>query len=349
MNLENLIIYLLIIELAIVLILVINIFVLNYINRTRKMRLKIRTEKVDSIIKNALENKIDLDTTIEKLIGIVSSKELLKVIEKYNQTFKSKAWEDIKKKVFDSYLIHEARKKASSRSWKERLFSARCFSISSTKSDASMLLKLMNDRNNQVRFRIGPSIIRHEIKEGVIQMVKYLSLKPQGSYARAIYLDQLTNGSSKVFEWIEELADEERDNQVHLACLEILKSKEFVISRPFLKENLNSSNPEIRLATVTIYAHNLQHDSEATLLENLNDPDELIKEQAIYGLGYFNRKTNIDKLVLLLDDASWRIRVQAAYSLIRMGEPGIAALNNVDRTVKKTAYETAQYALTFNE
>ncbi len=115
----------------------------------------------------------------------------------------------------------------------------------------------------------------------------------------------------------------------------MLSGKAITINSPFLRQDLESTNLQIRRAAVKVYARNPQDDSAAVLLNCLDDPDEEIRLQAAYGLEFHESKECLEKLRYTLSDNFWAVRLQAAMTLRKFGRPGMEVLQRQNPQVIK--------------
>jgi HEAT repeat protein len=132
-----------------------------------------------------------------------------------------------------------------------------------------------------------------------------------------------------------------------LAILEIFAKKTVSCPIPFLQRDLQSDNPKIRETALKVLVRNPQKDSEKLLLKYLEDPQDEIRAEAASGLSLFVNDEVLLQLQAALKDPSWKVKIQAAASLKKMGEKGIAILKEQDSKLDKTSYEVAQYAMDF--
>lgn len=347
MDLKNIALFLLYFEIILIAVIFV-LFILFRISenlsekrRTNNVRNLLLTIPI-SLISNT---RVDLKKIMsEKLVSI---NDLLLVMESLDKRISSPELDDLKQEVSHNYLLGQARKLATSSSWENRNFAARCFALFPLLEDKSTILNLIDDPVFLVHSIAAAAAVKLELKEGFLKIIKRMSL--DAGYSRCAYQDILTKGSVKSFLWIEEFAATEKDPLVRRACLELLASRQVIFTHPFLHEAINSTDPLIRLAAAKLFAHNLQKDSEDILYRLMDDKSEEIRAQAAYGLGFFKTRKNIDRLLLALNEDSWRIRKQAAESLKGMGKEGLDALNNYNPSTNKKGYETIQYVLEFSE
>lgn len=303
-------------------------------------------KKLSKIITDWLLGKTDYQSNVN-LLKIFSKKNLLLQIENFNSLYKGEEWDSLKRKITEQYFLPIARKWYGHRSWKKRNYAARCFALSPLKEDKNKIFSLAEDSEFLVSSIGAIAAIQLNDKQAVSIVLNNMS-KSWG-YARAYFRDVfLEPDNIRIFDWIEEIAASTEDVSIHLACLEALSGKSITISYPFLKRDLESPNPLIRLAAVKIYAHNPQENSAGILLKCLDDPDENIRVQAAFGLQFHESKECLEKLEQTLSDTSWPVRLEAATTLEKFGQTGWEILRRQVPEKNINAYEVAKYVLRFD-
>lgn len=309
----------------------------------KKRRLK-QKDRLSQMITDCLHERKEIPVSLKSF----NTETVLGVLEAYERRFRSDDWEALKSSIANSYLLPRARKWSDSYFWEERNFSARCFALCPLQHDEKILLKLIDDQEFLVRKNAAVALTRLGSKKGISSIIAHMAA--ERGYGRFTYRDIILHeGSLETLGIIEEIAMEQLTCVAkHRACLSILAGKAMTLTYPFLKEDLASSNPLIRLAAVKVYARNPQIDSAQVLLACIEDPEEKVRAEAAHGLGYFASREAIDKLEQALKDPSWNVRLEAAWSLKRMGESGRLILEKQKPEADRIAYETVQYALEFD-
>jgi HEAT repeat protein len=268
---------------------------------------------------------------------------LLTVMESFNWRFRGSRWQEIKQAVGAAYLLPPARKLSRSTFWRKRNMAARAFLLISEKEDEPTLLSLMDDSSFLVRSFASSAAIQAESKKGILKTLERMIA--ESGYARCYYTDVLLQGSTQVFSEIVRIATETPDPQMQLVCSEVLSKKTVPFPLPFLRAWLEEKNSQIRLQALKILLRNPQGNSGAFVIKSLDDPDEKIRTAAICCLEYFFSDAIVDRLEKFLSDSSWRIRLEAAKLLKKMGKTEI--LNRQKEPDDTKAYEVAQYVLQF--
>ena len=300
-------------------------------------------KQLSQMIINCLEGKHVLPSNLPKLRDI---KNLLLTLEMFEYRISGNDWEELKDKIAKIYLLPLARKKANSSSWIKRNFSSRCFALCPIKEDQEIFLKLINDPIFLVRAPAALALARFEHKQGIVEILKQMS--HETGYAHFFYRDVLLNSSKQVFELIQEIAKQEKDSSIHLACLEVLDFKAIISIPDYLLDDIRSNNEKIRWEAVKILARNPQKKSVNILIKCLEDPVPEIREAAILGLEYFPSNEVFSKLEYVLQDSIWPVRLRAAQTLKKMGEKGINILKHQSLDINKNAYNVSQIILQNN-
>lgn len=326
-------------------VLLIAIVLRRFIVTYKGQREKIERQKLSKFLIESVKTNSPLDPNLD-LSKLASPHILLDILEHFNRSFKSENWQKLKENIAERYLLPHARKMTTSSSWQKRHFAARGFAFSPLQVDQGNILALLDDSVFLVSITAASAVMQLAIKDGVIKLIHQMSR--EHGYAYYSHRDLLLQGRRDILEWIEELARNEKDSAIHLVCLDLLSAKTLMIDPLILQKDINSLNPKIRLAALKVFAHNPQKNSLEVLSKYLEDPDEEMRTQAVYGLQYFASKENLEKLNKALCDKSWEVRLQAAESLKKMGRLGIDILHRQDSNINKDAYDVANYALQFD-
>ena len=290
-----------------------------------------------------MKGKIPVENVLE-YSKRMTKKLLVKELEIFNQRFIGEEWELAKFQIAEKYLLPFARRQYTSRKWLKRAYAARIFAIAPLYEDREAILKLFADSNFQVQSLVIPAIVQLKIKEGVVKILEYMS-KGFG-YARYFYLDTLVSAKApEIFHWISSIAENSKDHNLHLACLEVLSGKMQHIPGTFVLRDVYSQNEEIRLAALKIFARNPQKDSLEILLQFTDDPVVEMRKESYAGLVHFRSPLTLQVLEKGLSDPDWNVRVQAATSLKNMGKAGLDILNKQSQALDSNAYEAAHFIL----
>ncbi|MEI8124939.1 MAG: HEAT repeat domain-containing protein [Parachlamydiaceae bacterium] len=303
-------------------------------------------EKISFMIIQCLkEKKLFVDKT--ELKKFCFNPNFLSVIEQFDRRLRGGDWEELKRSIAENCLMKRAQRWTKSRSWIKRNFSARCFALSPRKEYEQEILLLIDDPVFLVRSFAAVAAVDIRSQKGVAKIITQMSHTTGYSYS--FYRDIILQSKSKdVFECVEDLAANNNNENITLACLDVLSGISKVITLPFLRNDLMSSNEAVRVAAVKVFAHNPQVDSPTVLSKCANDLNENIRALALWGLEYFASEESLKQLSQALSDSSWIVRSQAAKSLKKMGGLGLNVLEKQNPEKNRPAYEAAQYALNFD-
>lgn len=332
-------------ELAVLSVLVLSLYFERIFFRHKRKKREADRAIFSQIIIDCLHNKKEWVPTHTSAFH---RETLLLTLEAYDHRLKGDEWSVLRKKITKASLLPYARKWSNAFFWEKRNFCARCFSLCPLQEDQKKIIKLMNDRVFLVRSNAAIALTRLGQKKGIKKILEHMIV--ERGYGRFFYRDILLHeGALETFELIEEIASEEQGHHsLHIECLNILSGKAMTLTHPFLQWDLASEDAKIRYAAVKVFARNPQKESAQILMQCMEDPVAEVRAEAAYGLGYFASKESIAKLESALSDNVWNVRLQAAWSLKRMGVMGVAILKQQSLQVNKSAFETVQYALEFD-
>lgn len=345
MLIVNILIYILIFELFLLAILVIALYLKKNYNSFQQRSIVEGKRNISKLINDCLLQKKKIsDVQLDRLF---STEIILSVLESYNRRLKDEVWEKLKQTIAEQYLLPYARSSFNSIFWTKRNFSSRCFALSPSLQDEQKILPLIEDSVFLVRSHAAHAIARMGTYKGIKKIILHMSTET--GYAYFFYRDiLLQEGSVALFNEVEKIAIKSENPSVESACLDLLSSKSMTLSNTLLNKYIYSFNEKLRLQCIKVYAQNPQHDSPEILLKCIDDPLAEIRAQAAYGLGYFLSAESLEKLERALSDTSWNVRLQAAWSLKRMGKKGLAILNKQAPEINKKGFDAAQYALQFD-
>lgn len=271
---------------------------------------------------------------------------LLHVLEDFDKKLQGDEWSALKIELTLKFLLPTARQLVHHSKWIRRSFAVRCFALATEDQDIPLLLELLDDPMVLVANRAALALIRAESYIGVENVILRMSIS--SGYRRCFYRDLLLEGSVKVFAWIIRIAIVDKDPRIHLATLEVLSHRVIVDSLPFLQEDLQSLNADIRKMAVTICAINPHHATSELLLQHVSDREQEIRLKAIAGLRHFREEKVFTTLKTLLKEPEWNIRLEAVRALKSMGPQGVDLLRGFTVNGDKESCALVQYALQFD-
>lgn len=342
----NLLVWVIFISLAFVLFLLIAGIVWHGVTRffLQRERTAARKQISQILIKEVAEPSKSDVKLFEPYAGRVV---LLKELESFSRRFKSEEWDKIRQQVAVNYLLPKARKLSHSLDWLERNFAARSFALAPLKIDIATILKLVDDPVFLVRSRAALAAHKIQDRDLIYKLIVHMSEEP--GYAHYYFRDLLLElESTKVLEWIEEFGLKEEKRFTKIACLDLLSEKSHALTTPLLDEALASEDSLIRFYAIKVHAHNPQKESKNILLHAVRDPQEDIREEAVYGLQYQLGPEVIGVLKEALNDPSWKVKIGAVRSLLKHGEKGARILEELKEEIEPNAYAAYQYGRQFD-
>ncbi len=266
-------------------------------------------------------------------------KELLEVLETFNGRFQGGDWETLKHAAAQIFLLPKARKWARSFSWTKRNFAARSFVLSPLLEDEKTILRLMDDKHFLVWNKAALAAIELESAEGIRKALIAMTREP--GFSHFFYRDALLHCSQTA---AKQMIKEGNDPAVHEACLDVLGAKSWILSIPFLPNDLQSKDANIRFLAICALIRNPLPDCTEILIGALSDPYEQIRIQAAKGLAIYSPLTHLDCLERALSDKSWFVRIETARALKQAGAKGMEILHRQKEAIAK---EASQYVELF--
>lgn len=265
---------------------------------------------------------------------------LLDALEAFNHRVRGAEWKQVKEKIASHYLLHKARRWSTSWFWKKRSRAARIFALQPLAQDEPLILKLLTDPVFLVQSVASLAAVQLESKKGVELSLHWMARTSQ-NYTRFYYRDILLQGSAKVFQYLAEISQGQKNPQIKLASLEVFAGKTVPVPLPFLKEDLASQDPQILSTALRVLIRNPTENTEEILLQASHNSAPIVRTVAALGLKTFAQPNILQALESMLKDPVWEVKLQAATSLSEMGSEGIEILK------KRNEAEIARYALDF--
>lgn len=340
----ELLVYIIYCELFIVFCLTLGFF--SLINKHFLLFEKLQKKRmVANILIDMMVSKIEIEEGILQLRKF-SKLLLLRQMRLFNQRFNDSDWMLIKEKIAKSYLLPAARQLAGSNSSKKRNFAANCFSLVPLAEDNKFILKLLDDPIFLVSSIAAQAAMKLEIRTSFYKILLLMSRSEGFTYCyyRDLLIDNMT---IRNFAFLQKIAAQNLDPAVHLACLHLLISRRLSFSATFLKRDIKSSNPAIRMAALKIFVRYPQHSFFNLFLECTKSSDPDIRIEGIKGIEFFPSPIVYFELTKMLSDNNWQVRLQASKSLKLLAPEGEAILRAQDPGIDLKAYEVAQYVLNF--
>ncbi len=283
--------------------------------------------------------------TIEEIPSrLIHYEDILSVLETFDRYFLDSIWLETKKCIIEGFLAKKAASYTKSSNWRKRQLGLRCIALNPKHLIGNQnIVPFLNDSKFIIRILAASVLIHAEQKDLLLAVLK--RMVQEAPMARYAYRDLLINGSYTTFQWMEEIADEEKDSKIIAACLGILSTKMRHNLLPLAIKQIRSTDLFCRLASIEIFSKTPSIASQKYLIESLSDINPQIRSQAALGLGLIHALPSIANLSLALQDTEWNVRLQAANALKSMGKEGKEELYKQSQAQNAQAFEIAKYIL----
>jgi hypothetical protein len=271
-----------------------------------------------------------------------SFKDIVEVLERFDQRISDLIWLEIKAKIIDTYLIPVIDKQVKSYDWVKRQYAARCYLLLPCRAPENHLETLLHDRKYLVRVVAAVCIIQTKHKELFFHVIQQMS--KETVLSRFSYRDALIKADPEKFLWLEEILKKESDPAIDAICLDILSTRLTRDILPLIRSFVNKNDRACRLLAIKALGNIPSKESVDLLEEHLLDSDWEVRAEAIKGLSKLYATHVIPKLKQLLSDPIWWVRLQAALALKQFGKEGQQILSSQDST-SADAYEISRYVL----
>lgn len=213
--------------------------------------------------------------------------------------------------------------------------------------DEQLILTLLKDPVPLIRTEAALCAV----SIGSIPLLKTIfeDMKKESSRGRYAYRDAILKGQPFIFSWIREQLKIEKDTELRALYLDILSAKFDSSVLLYIKEDLKSENDQLRFEAVKVLAKFPNEEAIAWLVPHLRDSYSLIRAEAVKTLPLVFGVKAISALKYALVDSEWWVRLQAALSLKKLGEPGKKILLEQKKEDNLLAYEVATYVLSLGD
>ncbi|MFI0435391.1 MAG: HEAT repeat domain-containing protein [Parachlamydiaceae bacterium] len=340
--LEKIAISLLGIELAIMLSCAIAIVIIKCITKiVAKHRLYVQ-DKISTMIEQFLLQ----DKNVEELViprTMRQCRNLIEVLEKFDQRFIDERWLEIKEKINSTYLLPLAPAYASSFSWVKRQFAARSSLLSPRLANPAVIGQLLEDKRYLVRVAAAVCVTQMSSQELFFRVIHMMS--EETPLAQFPYRDALIEVSEEKYGWITSLLSTTTDDKIRAICLDILPLRYsphlFALIQPFV----TSGHRPCRLLAIKGIATINSEEAIEMLIRHLEDSEWEVRAESAIGLRQLHVIRAIPNLKERLNDPVWWVRLQAALALKNLGEPGVNVLLSKELDLYPHAAQIARYAL----
>lgn len=333
---------LILIELIIMAACVVAIIIVKNLNRwnfRRRERIQKELSKIfeEALFSNKSVNQIKIPP------NLCQFRNLVEVLENFDQRFTDQRWVDIKEKIVSEHLLNRAEKHLNSWFWFERQLAARSYLLCPENANESILRKILNDQRFLVRVVGVVCITKRPYKYLFYEMIKKMSTETKLS--QFPYRDALVQMDQEKFDWLEEILSKETDPAICAICLDVLSTRYsknlFTLIEPFV----NSANADCRTLAIKALGNIPSKESIDMLINHLSDSDWNIRAESVMELQKLYATQAMSEIRELLNDPVWWVRLQAASALKSFGKEGKEILKSQEQAKNPLAYEISQYIL----
>jgi hypothetical protein len=257
-------------------------------------------------------------------------------------------WIRTKKLLSEHVLKNQSVKLAKSKNWFKRQLTLLCYELGDNIADEKTLLKFVKDNNLIVATNAAIELFKKPTSSAINEVITTLS---NGRHVvESTVVNMLTTIPSENINlirttFIDRLKDE-KNTYVRIFCYRILTHLKPVDKvNSFVKEDLLSTNADLKILALKYIVHVDPVNSTPVLLNYINDSNNDVRAVVTKLLGNSDDESVIPYLSDKLKDSEWWVRINSADSLLKLGTKGIAVLKQQSPQIDKFAYETAQACL----
>ena len=345
----NVVIKIVLIEVAIMLFFVLLIALTKIYNRLRSRRINNRKKQIYEKFEQALFGPVVKNSRKEEIqnfklpSNLCNFRDLIEVIESFDQRFTDQEWFLLKDKVIDEYLIQEANGAAFGRYWFPRQLAGRCYLLSPKKAPVDQLNHLLDDSRFLIRICAAICITKTAYKDLFRKMIGKMS--QESDLAQFPYRDALMDADEEKYIWLQEILQQTQDERIINVCIDVLSTRAWHELPDLVEKYLYSEKQRTRILAIRALGSVPSDKSLMLLKKHLQDSDWEIRAESVISLGKLYVTSVANDLEPLLNDPSWWVRQQAAIALKNFGVRGKDILMRQSRESKPLAYEISQYIL----
>lgn len=334
---------LLILEVGMMLFFAVAIILVKTITGWRKRRREKSQQKIIDAINSSLQGSVRANE-VKLPNGCNDYRDIVEVLERFDNIFDDDKWRELKNHLIVSYLPPRTKKYATSNYWYKRQLAARCYFLSPELADPKVLDTLLTDERYLVRAATAGCIAKmDDQKELFDKMIRQMSREtPLSQFP---YRDALIKVDKNKLKWIEELLAKDSDPKVSAICLDVLSTRYSEGALPIITSFIKNKDQQCRMLAIKALSSYPGSESERILVDHLEDSDWEMRAAAVNGLRQLYAINAITKMIPLLDDPIWWVRLQTALALKNMGPFGQKALESIDQHTHPAGYQIAQYTL----
>ncbi len=314
-----------------------------------KLRRNLRiTHAIEQCIADVLKSK---DNEITSLMLPYKKQNIivLDLINKFDATIATDAWNTVRNQLIDVIVLPQARGFSKSKQWYKRYIACRSFQLCLnlkrlTKQDEDQIRILISDSVKLVSINAAILALRYNSQDMLDTVIDFFSIDRR---VQQSLVSQVISGSDAgIIPLIMNRIKRETNPYVKAFCYRIL------IQLPFASEtcetadiDVKSSTIDLRLAAIEYIFHNNPTASATLLIRLLNDEHWQVRARSAKLLGQTGDESFVSELEVCLKDPDWWVRNNAAVSLFALGQKGIFVLKNQNPTVDQYAYDMAMQVL----
>lgn len=306
----------------------------------------LRTERIQGQLSTLIEEYLFNQQPLKNFEipqDLCQMRNLVEVLEKFDQRFTDQRWKDIKEKIISRYLLPLAEKNVNSRSWIKRQLAARSFLLWPAHASEAVLGKLLKDSKYLVRVVAAVCTTHTSYRKLFTELIHQMAKETELS--RFPYRDALIQLDQEKFSWLEEILKTETDPKIIAICLDVLSTRYSKNLLSLIRPHVNSPDLDCRALAIKALGNIPSEEVLAILKSHLFDSDWKIRTEAINALQKLYAIDVIPELRRLLNDPVWWVRLQAALALKSFGKDGRDVLVAQDKDKEPNAYEISQYIL----
>lgn len=210
--------------------------------------------------------------------------------------------------------------------------------------DEAYLMDLLADPVNIVNINACIAVLFSPTQKTIDCLIDLISQKRRSQYE---ILKTIVNQSAfKVIPLIQNRLSHEKNVYTRAFCYRILRQLPKVdICIESLEQDLNSSEVDLKLATLSYISYLEKPNYKTYLLNALNASDWEVRARCAKIVGYTGDAQLARALEPHLSDEVWWVRYRTAEALMRMGNVGQDILKSKNIELDKFAYEISQQQL----
>jgi len=337
-----------IIQIVIVLLFILLMFVARYFLQYRERKNAKKMIKISHLFSSYFEEEKVftpeecryLQRQIQHVMTVLSSFEDKHINADYLGAFNAQLSNLVLKPV--------ARKYASSYDWFKRYCATQCYAYGFEKEDEEKLLLLIQDKALLVAINAVTVAVNYANPVLINQMITVFSESRR--LRQTSFAEIIAKGQPDIALIIQKRLEQESNLYVKLFCYRLLYRLPVSKIAACVKTDIKIDSVDLKIAVLHYLVHCQDKIKNELIYSLANDPNWEVRAVVAKALGTTDdRMQAANVLEVLLHDAEWWVRVNAANSLSELGKSGIDILKNQSLKQDKFAYETAQVVLAARE